>query len=142
MLIPSAPLRSAHLFFLYPRYSATHALSLEEALAPHGIVPASFDAVIAVGVLSYVEQFDVLFSECARAVAPGGVVAFTHIGDWWDEDKRGCRSAAEALVASGAWACEEVGAPEAYMPNNPDPVEQAKMIRIMVYRRPGEEAKA
>ena len=95
---------------------------------------ASFDAVACVGVLSYVERFDVLFSEVTRVLRPGGVFVATHRDLLWDSDERGCRSAAKGLVNSGAWVADSIGDPEPYMPDNPDPDENAKRIRLLAFR--------
>jgi SAM-dependent methyltransferase len=95
----------------------------------------SFDAIACVGVLSYVQSFDSLFPELARVLKPHGVFVTSHRTSLWDEDERGCQTAANALVAAGAWTIESIGAPEAYMPNNPDPIESAKTIRLLVFRR-------
>lgn len=112
-------------------YEAALVANLEEPLP---FADASFDAVACVGVLSYVEHFDVLFPEVVRVLRPRGVAVFTHRDDLWDNDDRGCRSAAEALEASAAWAVF-VGEPETYMPNNPDEEERAKRIRVVVATR-------
>ncbi len=94
----------------------------------------TYDGAISVGVFSYVENFESLFSEIVRICRPSSIVAFTHRTELWDSDHRNCVSAAKALEASGKWRIEHVGSPEAYMPHNPDPAESEKTIRILVYR--------
>lgn len=115
-------------------YSSVVYANLDEAL-PFGT--ESFDAVGCAGVLSYVERPDVLFPELARVLRPGGVFVTSHRSSFWDEDVRGCRTAATALDAEGAWSIEAVGEPEPYMPKNPDPKESAKSVRLLCFRRSG-----
>ncbi len=92
-------------------------------------------AAVCCGVLSYIEHFDHFFADVASVLRPGGVLVATQRTSFWDNDERGCRSASEALEAAGRWALEHVGEPEEYMPRNPDPVERAKSIRVLVWRR-------
>ena len=113
-------------------YASTHRTNLDEQ---QPFDDASFDAVGCVGVLSYVERFDVLFPELARVLRPKGVFVTTHRDELWDTDDRGVRSVAEALARKGVWSIEMIGEPEPYMPNNPDPVESAKQIRLLAFRR-------
>jgi len=81
-----------------------------------------------------VERFDVLFPQLARVMRPGGVFVTSHRAPLWDSDERGCRTAAEELVRRGVWSIDLVGEPEAYMPDNPDPVESSKTIRLLAFR--------
>ena len=113
-------------------YSSTVMANLEEPLP---FDAASFHAAVSVGVLSYVENFDVLFKDLCRVLRPGGLFVATHRDNLWDEDFRGCQTAAAALVEAGAWTIESVGAPEPYMPYNPDPAENSKRIRLLVFKR-------
>eukprot|EP00602_Paraphysomonas_sp_CaronLab_P008687 CAMPEP_0185036270 /NCGR_PEP_ID=MMETSP1103-20130426/28991_1 /TAXON_ID=36769 /ORGANISM="Paraphysomonas bandaiensis, Strain Caron Lab Isolate" /LENGTH=220 /DNA_ID=CAMNT_0027573755 /DNA_START=69 /DNA_END=731 /DNA_ORIENTATION=+ len=105
--------------------------SLDESLH---FESSSFSAVISVGVFSYVENFTTLFTEVVRICKSEGVVVFTHRTQLWDDDFRGCRSAAEFLEIQGKWRSVYIGEPEEYMPQNPDPAESIKTIRIIVYR--------
>jgi predicted TPR repeat methyltransferase len=94
-----------------------------------------YDAFISVGVFSYVERFDVLFSQIVEFLSPGGLLVFSHHVAYWDDDRRGCRTAAEALEAEGKWSLVRAGDPEPYMPSNPDPNESKKRIRLVVFRK-------
>ena len=91
----------------------------------------TFSAVACVGVLSYVQEFDHIFSEWCRTIVPGGLCAFTT--RTWDDDTHGIRSAAAALSESGAWRLRHKSEPSAYMPLNPIPEENAKRIRYLVF---------
>jgi predicted TPR repeat methyltransferase len=93
-----------------------------------------FDGVVSVGVFSYVEDFEMLFSELVRTCRPGGTIAFSHRKELWDEDYRGCVTAAKALDKAGKWTCLQIGEPEPYMPENPDPKESAKTVRLIAYK--------
>ena len=106
--------------------------NLEESLP---FPSASFDAVGCVGVLSYVERFDSLFPEVSRVLRTGGVFVASHRVQLWDGNRRGCRSAVDALTQQGAWAVQSIGEPVPYMPGNPDPEESAKTVYLLVFRR-------
>ena len=122
--------------------SATRLRGRRAGLAPRVLLAAlalagaraylQVDAVGCVGVFSYVERFDVLFPELSRVLRPGGVFVTTHRRSLWDNDERGCRTAASTLTT---WRIEAIGEPEPYMPKNPDPVERAKLIRLLSFRK-------
>ena len=112
-------------------YESAHVANLNELLP---VEDCGFDAAVCVGVLSYIERFDVLAPEICRVLKLGAPCVLTHRIELWDSDDRGCRTAFEALVAAGHMELT-VGGPEAYMPRNPDPSEQAKRIRIITARR-------
>jgi predicted TPR repeat methyltransferase len=90
-----------------------------------------FGAVVCVGVLSYVKEFEHIFGEWCRATRPGGLCAFTT--RTWDEDTNGIRTAAERLVSRGKWRQRYMSDPSPYMPNNPLPDESSKRIRYLIY---------
>lgn len=113
-------------------YASTVYANLDESLA---FDANSFDAACCVGVLSYVERFDVLFPEIVRMLKPGGVFVCSHRSNLWDADERGCKTTAEALEADGRWTLELLGEPEPYMPFNPEESERKKKVRILVFRK-------
>ena len=94
-----------------------------------------FDATISVGVLSYVENFSALFDSAARVTSPGGFVVVTHRTDLWDNNTNGVRTESTRIEECGVWELAEVGEPEAYMPQNPDPTESQKSIRIIAWKK-------
>jgi len=116
-------------------YTALQEHNLDEPLPSVVGSVGTADAFISCGVFSYVERFDVLFPEVCERLKPGGVLVFSHHVSYWDEDRRGCRSAAEGLQAKGDWIIERVGEPEPYMPRNPDPDENSKRVRIIIIRK-------
>lgn len=75
-----------------------------------------FDAVVCVGVMTYVPDVEALWREFARVVRPGGVVVFTQRDDVWD--KRKCGTVTDRLTADGVWAPLEVTEPRPYLPGN------------------------
>lgn len=108
-------------------YTATLEADLEKPLP---LDDASFDAILCVGVLSYVSDFARLFSEWCRVASPGAVVVFTHWTALW-EGGDGASAAADALAATGAWTRTFLGDARPYMPNNPDGDERAKTITVL-----------
>jgi len=101
------------------------------ATTPLPFAADSFDAIVCIGVLSYVKNFADVFKEWTRLTRPGGVVIFTH-RLWYAGD--GSMSAAETLQASGKWTLLYESDDSLYMPKNPDPIENVKVIRYFVFR--------
>ena len=94
-----------------------------------------FDVAICGGVMSYIENFPTFFAETIRVLRPGGLFVFSQNVVNWDTNIRDCQTVADKLVADGKWACESIGEPEDYTPNNPDAEWSARKIRIHVYRK-------
>ena len=113
-------------------YSSLIQSNLDEGLP--ALQDNHYDAAMCVGVLSYVEDFGQFFTGATRVCKPGGLLCVTHRHELWDNDERGVRTAATALEEDGTMECVYMGEPEAYMPKNPDPVERAKLIRIICWR--------
>lgn len=90
-----------------------------------------FSAIVCVGVLSYVKEFDHIFGEWCRTTRPGGLCAFTT--RTWDENTNGIRTAAETLEESGLWQQRHISGLSPYMPKNPLPEESSKRIRYIIY---------
>merc|ERR1740121_223534 len=108
-------------------YERLEVANLEE---PQPFDDNSFDAVVCVGVLTYVNQFDGLFADWCRVIRPGGIVVFTHRCPMWDDDFNSVRSEAEAQPG---WKQRFVSPPEDYMPNNRAGTEREKRIQYVVY---------
>lgn len=111
--------------------------SLEEAISSEVVGKGPFEAVISVGVLSYVHNFEVLWKEVLRVLAPGGWLIVTHRTPFFADDIDGIQTEAAKLVASKEWTCECVSEPMPYMPLNPDPEESEKRIQYVIYRKAG-----
>jgi ubiquinone/menaquinone biosynthesis C-methylase UbiE len=75
-----------------------------------------FDAVVCVGVMTYVPDVEAVWREFARVVRPGGVVVFTQRDDVWEE--RDCAAVVDRLTTAGVWVPLEVTEPRPYLPGN------------------------
>ena len=108
-------------------YEETRTVDLN---APLPFEDDSFDGVLCVGVLSYVEP-EPLFREWMRVVRPGGVIVFTSREDFFAS--RGYPELLEGIEVEGGWNRLEVT--EA-MPYLPDHEEFADVIGVIygVYR--------
>jgi len=109
-------------------YERLEVANLEETLP---FEDDAFQAIVCVGVLSYVNAFDGLFAEFCRVTKPGGIVVFTHRMPFWDDDVNNVRTVAEAQQG---WTRLFASGPEDYMPNNPDPTENAKKIQYIIHK--------
>ena len=112
-------------------YNSVTCWDLEGSQGPLPFTDDSFSAVVCVGVLSYVQLFDKVYKEWCRVVAPGGHVIFTHRDTLWDANVHSCRSAAASLQK---WHLVQSSEPEAYMPATPEPRENAKKVRYLVFQ--------
>jgi predicted TPR repeat methyltransferase len=77
-----------------------------------------FDAVVCVGVLTYVPDVAAIWSEFCRVVRPGGVVALTQRDDIWRE--RDCDGVLHDFERSGRWTVLDLSPPSSYLPGNAD----------------------
>ena len=112
-------------------YNSLTSWDLEGSQGPLPFNDDSFSAVVCVGVLSYVQIFEKVYKEWCRVVAPGGHVIFTHRDTLWDANVHSCRSAAASLQK---WRLIQSSEPEAYMPATPEPRENAKKVRYLVFQ--------
>ncbi len=77
-----------------------------------------YDAVICIGVLTYMQDRDRLFREFCRVTRPGGYVLFTHRDDL--AGKPEFHELIDGLAAEGVWDKLELTEPRPYLPGNPD----------------------
>ncbi len=77
----------------------------------------SYDAAIAVGVLSYALDPIAVIRELRRVVVPRGVLVFTHRTDLWD--RQHLEAELKALLESGEIHSLTWSDPKPYMPGNP-----------------------
>ncbi|CAE7260271.1 METTL27 [Symbiodinium natans] len=119
-------------------YSSVACWDLEGSQGPLPFPDKCFSAVVCVGVLSYIQCFDVVYREWCRVVAPGGHVIFTHRDTLWDADVHSCRSSARAFESPGlglaGWRRIYCSEAEAYMPDTPEDRENVKMVRYLVFQ--------
>jgi predicted TPR repeat methyltransferase len=74
----------------------------------------SVDAVICVGVMTYLPEVEAVWREFARVVRPGGLVVATQREDLWHS--RTCPAVVERLRNDGVWTPLEVKGPAMYLP--------------------------
>lgn len=73
------------------------------------------DAVVCVGVMTYLPDVEAAWREFARLAAPGGIVVVTQREDLWRS--RECQSVVERLEADGTWTLLDLTGPAAYLPD-------------------------
>jgi predicted TPR repeat methyltransferase len=73
------------------------------------------DAVVCVGVMTYLPDVEAIWRELARVTRPGGVVVVTQREDLWLE--RECPAVVDRLQAEGVWAAEDIAGPAPYLPD-------------------------
>jgi predicted TPR repeat methyltransferase len=74
----------------------------------------SVDAVLCVGVMTYLPDVDAAWREFARVTRPGGLFALTQRDDLWSE--RDCQAVIDRMQDEGVVASSEVVGPAAYLP--------------------------
>lgn len=94
------------------------ALSRVDLQQPLPFDDRSFDALMCVGVMTYVPDVAACWREFARVVKAGGIVAVTQRQDLWAE--RDTQGVVDRLEASGVWDPLLVTGPEPYLPGHDD----------------------
>src|ERR1700712_5286582 len=61
----------------------------------------SADAVVCVGVMTYLPEVEAVWREFARVAGPGGLVVATQRDDLWED--RECQAVVDRLQAEGLW---------------------------------------
>src|SRR3954452_15347954 len=74
----------------------------------------SIDAVICVGVMTYLPEVDAVWREFARVARPQGVVVATQREDLWQP--RDCQAVVDRLRDEGVWTPLEIRGPAPYLP--------------------------
>jgi predicted TPR repeat methyltransferase len=74
----------------------------------------SVDAVVCVGVMTYLPEVEAVWRELARVTRPGGLVVVTQREDLWDD--RACQEVVERLQDEGVWAPLDITGPAPYLP--------------------------
>jgi predicted TPR repeat methyltransferase len=78
----------------------------------------SVDAVVCVGVLTYVPDVAAIWAEFCRVTRPGGRIVLTQRDDVWQE--RRCNDVLHDLEREGAWTVVHLSPPASYLPGNTD----------------------
>ena len=72
------------------------------------------DAVVCVGVMTYLPEVETVWREFARVARPGGLVVATQREDLWDS--RNCQAVVDRLRDEGVWTPLEITGPAPYLP--------------------------
>lgn len=93
---------------------------------PLSLSADAYDALICVGVLTYVPDSDAILAEFARLVRPGGTILITQRNDLFAE--RGFADTLQSMVDAGLISDLMVTEPQPYLPANPDFGDEIKVI--------------
>lgn len=93
-----------------------------------------FGAITCVGVLSYVNDYEMCFSEWIRVTKVGGLIVFTHRQGQGTALDEAANKLEEVNGKKKRWKQLKKTGPMDYMPLNPEPEERAKKIRYYVYQ--------
>lgn len=74
----------------------------------------SVDALVCVGVMTYLPEVEAVWREFARVARPGGLVVATQREDLWHA--RGCQAVVDRLQNEGVWTPLEFTGPAPYLP--------------------------
>jgi predicted TPR repeat methyltransferase len=90
--------------------------SLERAdlQAPLALDDDAVDAVVCVGVMTYLPGVEAVWRELARVARPGGLVVVTQREDLWHT--RECPAVIDRLQHEGVWTPLEIAGPAPYLP--------------------------
>lgn len=90
--------------------------SLEQADLQQGLAVEDdhVDAVVCVGVMTYLPDVEAVWREFARVTRPGGLVVVTQREDLWHT--RECQAVVDRLQDEGVWSPLEARGPAPYLP--------------------------
>lgn len=89
-------------------------LRVADLQQPLPVEDDAVDAVVCVGVMTYLPDVEAVWRELARVARPGGLVVVTQREDLWEA--RDCQAVVDRLRDEGAWEPVEVSEPAAYLP--------------------------
>jgi predicted TPR repeat methyltransferase len=92
-------------------YDAVEEADLQQPLP---VEDDAHDAVVCVGVMTYLPDVEAIWRELARVTRPGGLVVVTQREDLWDE--RGCQAVVDRLQGEGVWSPLDISGPAPYLP--------------------------
>jgi predicted TPR repeat methyltransferase len=93
-------------------YDAIERADLQQPLS---LEDDSVDAVVCVGVMTYLPDVEATWREFARVARPSGVLVATQREDLWAE--RDCQAILDRLRAEGRLASSDVVGPAPYLPD-------------------------
>jgi predicted TPR repeat methyltransferase len=82
---------------------------------PLQVTADSVNAVLCVGVMTYLPDVEAVWREFARVVRPGGLVIVTLREDLWEP--RECPAVIDRLEAEGVWKALDIIGPAPYLPD-------------------------
>ncbi len=92
-------------------YDALEQADLQQRLA---VEDSGVDAVVCVGVMTYLPDVEAVWREFARVTRLGGVVVVTQREDLWET--RECQAVVDRLQGEGVWTPLDVTGPAPYLP--------------------------
>jgi predicted TPR repeat methyltransferase len=92
-------------------YDSLEQADLQQRLA---VEDDSVDAVVCVGVMTYLPEVEAVWREFARVARPGGLVVVTQREDLWQP--RECPAVVDRLHVQGVWTPLEIAGPAPYLP--------------------------
>ncbi len=92
-------------------YDSLDVADLQQRL---GLEDDSVDAVVCVGVMTYLPEVDAVWREFARVARPRGIVVATQREDLWHA--RECQDVVDRLQDEGVWTPLEIAGPAPYLP--------------------------
>jgi predicted TPR repeat methyltransferase len=92
-------------------YSSLEVADLQQ---PLDLEDDSVDAVVCVGVMTYLPDVENVWREFARVARPGGLVVVTQREDLWPA--RQCQAVVERLQNDGVWTPLDITGPAPYLP--------------------------
>ena len=93
-------------------YDSTERADLQQRLP---LDDDSVDAVVCVGVMTYLPEVEAVWREFARVTRPGGLVVVTQREDLWEA--RGCQAVIARLHDDGVWTPLDLTGPAPYLPD-------------------------
>jgi predicted TPR repeat methyltransferase len=93
-------------------YDSLEQADLQQRLA---LEDDGVDAVLCVGVMTYLPEVEAVWREFARVARPGGLVIATQREDLWHV--RACQLVVDRLKDDGTWTPAEVTGPAPYLPD-------------------------
>ena len=92
-------------------YDSLEQADLQQRLA---FANDSVDAVVCVGVMTYLPEVETVWREFARVARPGGLVVATQRDDLWHP--RNCQAVVDRLRNEGVWTPLDITGPAPYLP--------------------------
>lgn len=94
-------------------YDAVEPADLQQPLP---VDDDAVDALVCVGVMTYLPEVEATWREFARVVRPQGQVVVTQREDLWEP--RDCQGVIDRLAADGVWTPLDVHGPAPYLPDS------------------------